>query len=287
VANHIRDLYAGLGEPKSHSTPPFSRAVGDPALMPSSWQSADGKSQQLWTAVVDPYCMGCHRISGSDFSRYVNFAALRRDHHGKSLLRAYLDDDGRDPTQPNVLPYMPQSELAYKTLQRDWRAQDAIADWLGGIPPRPTPTVGIVTNGDFEANSLTSWRATGPVRTTRRARAGGFSAQIGAFDGSTEDATLEQTVHVPEAGRTTLTFALQPHCWDGTLVAEIRDTTTKTLREILRNSWETPSSQTDAWTDQTVDLTPYAGKDVVLFFANLPGRTGSHWLIDDVRITND
>src|SRR5690348_936848 len=37
VDDHIRALYAGLGEPQSHASPPYSRDVAAPELMPPSW----------------------------------------------------------------------------------------------------------------------------------------------------------------------------------------------------------------------------------------------------------
>jgi hypothetical protein len=122
VADHIRDLYSGLGEPKSHPTPPFSRSVTDAALMPSSWSAADAPSKALWTRVVSPYCMECHRLNSLDWSNFGSFAFLR---HG-SLLEAYL---GLTAQGSGGVPLMPQSELLFKGLQYDTAALSAVSAW--------------------------------------------------------------------------------------------------------------------------------------------------------------
>jgi hypothetical protein len=126
VDDHIHDLYAGLGEPKSHSAPPFSRAANAPELVPPSWRKQDADSQALWSSLVNPYCMECHRHNGFDFSDYDNFEFLRPVTGGRSLLEQYVTDDGRGQSG---LPYMPQAQAALAGLQLDVAAWSAIRSW--------------------------------------------------------------------------------------------------------------------------------------------------------------
>ena len=106
---------------------PPARGIGDAALVPTSWQGATARTQ-LWTSVVSPYCMGCHRHNALDWSSYANFKFLRTKQNGTGLLRSYTTvvNGAHD------LPYMPQAELAFTTLGADPAAQAGIDGWLAG-----------------------------------------------------------------------------------------------------------------------------------------------------------
>jgi hypothetical protein len=131
VADRINAIYDGLGDPGAHGNAPFSHPLDDAAQLPPSWRAQDADSQALWTALVNPYCMQCHRHNDRDFSDYGNFAGLRSMVAGDSLLRKYVVDDGRLDTigGPQVRPYMPQSERMFEALQRDPKAWTAINRW--------------------------------------------------------------------------------------------------------------------------------------------------------------
>jgi hypothetical protein len=138
VDGHIRDLYAGLGEPRSHANPPFSRSPAAPELVPQSWRAQDADSQALWSKLVNPYCMECHRHNGLDFSDFDNFSFLRPASGGRSTLLDYLYDDGRVDTGR---PYMPQAQFASELLQSDLSAWQAIRRWSGLSAPEAVVTI--------------------------------------------------------------------------------------------------------------------------------------------------
>jgi hypothetical protein len=133
IEQHVHEMYDGLGEPASHSDPPFSRTLDDMA-MPPSWRNADPASQALWSKVVNPYCMGCHRINPFDWSRYDQFAYLR-DGGAESLLLQYVKDERRDfDVTPRPPPYMPQSEVTFFSMHADADAMRTINAWAGLLP---------------------------------------------------------------------------------------------------------------------------------------------------------
>jgi hypothetical protein len=161
IADHVRDLYAGLGEPSSHAAPPFSRPVEAPELLPPSWRAADADSQALWSTLVNPYCMSCHRHNGLDFSSFAKFQPLRRVADGTSFLQKYIIDDRRGD---EALPYMPQAQAAFEQLQTDHRAWAAIRRWSNV----PSPDTVVEISGEapnpirFSQNAVTH-AAWGPM----------------------------------------------------------------------------------------------------------------------------
>jgi hypothetical protein len=130
IGDHIQAIYGGLGAPSSHPNPPFSHDLGSPELMPSSWRAQDADTKALWSTVVSPYCMECHRHNGLDFSDFANFSFLRPlgSPGGLSLLQQYVVDDGREDTG---LPYMPQAQADFESLQGDLNAWDVMRRWSG------------------------------------------------------------------------------------------------------------------------------------------------------------
>jgi hypothetical protein len=119
---------------------PPARSLTDPALTPVSWTS-DPKNTKLWTSLVAPYCMGCHRHNADDWSVYGNFEYLSEVSGDGPTLRDYIGGGGAGSAHPE--PFMPQSELQYNLLTADHAAQSAVDAWLpcvGGqacVPANP------------------------------------------------------------------------------------------------------------------------------------------------------
>jgi hypothetical protein len=126
VIAHIDATYAGLGAPASHAAPPFSHDARDLAYLPGSWAAQDDSSVRLFSAVVNRYCMGCHRVSDLDWSNFATFAFLRGKNDGVGLLQAYV----QAANHAAGVPRMPQSEVGFGLMAGDADAQAAIADWL-------------------------------------------------------------------------------------------------------------------------------------------------------------
>ena len=170
--------------------------------------------------------------------------------------------------------------------------------------PTPTPTAtatpcdsGIIQNGGFETGSFPPWvildqNAT-PVVTNTQAHSGTFSGFVGdAPDGfcgfmnneANGDSSFYQQFTVP-AGGGTLSF----WHWDCTTDtidfdwqdAYITDTNGNILQTIFHQCLDT-----EAWVNQTVDMTPYAGQTVrIEFLAHEDGfgdLTGM--FVDDVQL---
>ncbi|MGA9521181.1 MAG: hypothetical protein WBV82_06940, partial [Myxococcaceae bacterium] len=129
IKDYVPNIYA-------QNNPPISRSVADGFHVPESWKegAADLRAAklELWTAVVAPYCNGCHRVSTMDFTEYPIFERLAADSAGASLLYRYLLEDPTDP-QHVQYPWMPQAELMSKALREDARAFAAIEDWLEAV----------------------------------------------------------------------------------------------------------------------------------------------------------
>jgi hypothetical protein len=163
----------------------------------------------------------------------------------------------------------------------------------------PSSSLPIVPNGGFESG-LSSWTAGGqapPVASTVKVHSGSGSALLGTLSGSEPngDSILSQTVAVPSGGTSTLHFWYNPATTD-TLCsgsacqfdweeAQIRSTTGQTLASVFKSN-----SNSQTWTQVNVDLTPYAGQSVVLWFnvhqdGSVPADDSSMYL-DDVSVTN-
>jgi hypothetical protein len=167
-------------------------------------------------------------------------------------------------------------------------------------PVTPSSSASLVQNGGFE-NGLTSWTPGGvapPSASTAKAHSGSGSALLGSVQAAAEpfgDSTLAQTITVPSAGTTSLSFWYWPATADSLCSgsgcvydwqeAQIRSTSGQTLASIFKSC-----SNSQTWTQGTFNLTPYAGQSVVLWFnvhqdgSSPPDDT---WMyVDDVSVTN-
>jgi hypothetical protein len=223
------------------------------------------------------------------------------DVSGHELLEAVTDPDGTDAVAWNDDAYGSQGEIGDLcggsrgtidgyAVQLGWSNSvgDCVAS-VDGVPPQPGPAPPpntIVKNGDFEAG-LADWTATG-VTFARyyQPHAGRYSARVGSLDPYAGDSSLSQTVTLP-SGASTLNFYYQPHCPDtiayDQLRAELRDAGGATLKSIF-----SVCADDDAWTPVTVDLSPWAGHAVQLWFGahddDWPGDP-SFLVVDDVAVT--
>jgi hypothetical protein len=186
------------------------------------------------------------------------------------------------------------------TVDKNAPSSDSVLNVTGTAPsanhsvgPALTVTGGgggpsIVVNGDFETGDLKGWSGSSPISVSGAAHSGKFAAQIGNTNPFSGTATLKQQVHVPATGTTTLSFFYNAHCSDTISYdweqAQIRDVNGKRLRSIMNIC-----SNAGIWKQKTSDLTAFAGKDIVIYFAdhddNFPGDP-TYTLIDDVTVTN-
>jgi glucose/arabinose dehydrogenase len=126
--NYIDSLYASRN-------PVVLRPADDPAQVPASWvpRATDSVAlatakKDVWFSMASRYCMGCHRSNALDFGDYANFQALASSLGDRSVLDHYILDDAADPTRATTL-YMPQAQLMFERLQRDFQGRDAARDW--------------------------------------------------------------------------------------------------------------------------------------------------------------
>ncbi len=119
------------------ASPPLALDVRDPAHIPASWAATldvpptlARAKKNLWTNVVAPYCMTCHRTNDMDWSDYATFEFLGLDLDGRSYLEHVTA--GFDEHEPGV-PFMPQAKRLFEELQGDARVNQAIAEWVKAV----------------------------------------------------------------------------------------------------------------------------------------------------------
>jgi hypothetical protein len=163
----------------------------------------------------------------------------------------------------------------------------------------PSSSAPLVQNGGFE-NGLTSWTPGGaapPTATNAKAHSGSGSALLGTVSGTEPlgDSTLSQTITVPSAGTSSLSFWYWPAttdqiCSGSSCIydwqeAQIRNTAGQTLASVFKSN-----SNSQTWTQVSFNLAPYAGQTVVLWFnvhqdgSSPPDDTSMY--LDDVSVTN-
>ena len=163
----------------------------------------------------------------------------------------------------------------------------------------PSASIVHVINGGFE-NGLTGWTTGGvapPTVSTVQYHSGSASALLGTVAPETEPlgaSTLTQTVTIPSSGQTSLSFWYWPgstaslcsgsNCVGDWQEAQIQSTSGQTLASVFKSN-----SNSQTWTQVTVDMTPYVGQNVVLYFnvhqdSSFPAD--DTWMyVDDVSLT--
>jgi hypothetical protein len=151
---------------------------------------------------------------------------------------------------------------------------------------------GTLSNGGFEAGNTSCWTTGGvfpPVTSTVQKHSGNFSALLGASSGAEPngDSSMFQTINVPLTGTTTLSFWYWPSTTDTIQFdwqeAQVQNSSGTLLAQIFK-----VASNTQAWTNQTFNLTPYAGQTIRLFFNDHQDGAGdlTYMYLDDVTVTN-
>jgi len=118
----------------------FLARLGDdpgPDRVPASWATGATVEEtaaraDLWTRLVEPYCMPCHRVNSRDLSDYGRFEGLAaRTQTGASRIESLL---GLDGAAADAL-VMPQSETGLRAAVADPLAMAALEEWLVVVDP--------------------------------------------------------------------------------------------------------------------------------------------------------
>jgi hypothetical protein len=141
------------------------------------------------------------------------------------------------------------------------------------VTPSPTQTPcasGAIANGGFETGTFAPWTIMdtnpAPVISTAAVHSGTYSALLGTLSGGepTGDGSIYQTITVPASGGT-LSYWYNPSTVDSITFdwqdAYVTDTSGNILATIMH-----VCDNTAAWTNQTFDMTPYAGQTVRIEF---------------------
>jgi hypothetical protein len=138
-AAYVQSIY-------TQTSPPVSLAVGDVAHLPKSWAALGdtptvlAAKRDLWSRVVAPYCMTCHRTNAEDWSDYSQFAPLANAAGGTPFIDLYV---AGEQSHAKGLSFMPQAKLLFQGLKGDPLVQPAIDAWvaaLGGPKCEPGTT---------------------------------------------------------------------------------------------------------------------------------------------------
>ncbi|MFE5587359.1 putative Ig domain-containing protein [Kitasatospora sp. NPDC056531] len=142
-----------------------------------------------------------------------------------------------------------------------------------------------VTNGDFEAGSLTGWTAAGSTSaTTGAAHSGSYGAMVGSTN-PTGDSSIAQTFTAP-TGSSKVSFWYSNTCPDTVsydwATATLKDNTTGTTTTVLAKT----CAATATWTNQAAAVTP--GHSYTLTLSNhddnYPGDP-TYTYYDDVTVS--
>ncbi len=179
----------------------------------------------------------------------------------------------------------------------------ATATPIGTPTPTPTATAtpcdsGIIQNGGFETGSFLSWvvldQNAAPVVTNLQAHSGSFSAFVGdapdGFCGVADvepngDSSFYQQFTVPAEGGT-LSF-WHWDCTTDTIDFDWQDAYIADSNGIILQTIFHQCLDTEAWINQTVDMTPYAGQNVRIEFLVHEDDFGdlTGMFVDDVELS--
>ncbi|MFF2075082.1 protease pro-enzyme activation domain-containing protein [Kitasatospora sp. NPDC058162] len=153
----------------------------------------------------------------------------------------------------------------------------------------PPPAAGctaaqLIGNGGFESGTA-PWTASSGVITdnaSQPAHSGSWKAWLDGY-GSTHTDTLSQTVSVP-AGCASATLTFWLHIDTAETGSTAYDTLTLQAGGSTLKTWSNADAAT-GYVQQTVDLTPFAGKSVNLTFTGTEdGSNQTSFVIDDVAL---
>jgi hypothetical protein len=153
------------------------------------------------------------------------------------------------------------------------------------------PSGTLVQNGDFERGDLVGWTVAGavpPTVVTTQRHGGTRAVLLGTAKGTegTGDSSVTQAIILPRGARGTLSFWHFPGTTDTVRFdwqeMEIRNAGGVRLTSVFRHALDTR-----AWLQETVDITPYLGQTIQLYFnVHQDGANDATYMyVDDVTIT--
>ena len=162
-------------------------------------------------------------------------------------------------------------------------ARPLVVDSCGGAPT--------VQNGGFEAGALAPWTYKRRAAVLHGAkRTGSWGVRLGRAVASIGHNYIEQTIHVPalwDGTSSHLSFWFLPHCSvkPDRFITEVRTTAGEKLALLSKNC-----TNTGVWTPLSVDLTAWAGQDVVIRFDHYDdgvAETPSYTYVDDIQVLTE
>jgi len=126
---------------------------------------------------------------------------------------------------------------------------------IGSSAPPPPPPAGGITNGNFEAGSLTGWTSTGTTAVSTAQKHGGtYSARLGSTSPTNGDSTISQTFTAP-TGTTSVALYYYMVCPDTVTydwaTVSLKDNTAGTTATLLAKT----CTNSAAWTQVTGGVT--------------------------------
>jgi hypothetical protein len=164
---------------------------------------------------------------------------------------------------------------------------------MGTLTVNGAAGANLMVNGDFELGNMSGWTLSGLITATAtqtQAHSGTWSAFLGQTTAYNGYSTMRQTVAVPSTGTTRLTFWHKPFC-GGSLATDWQQAQLRSganFNTVLSNIFQI-CSNSQTWTQQNVDLTPWKGTSVTFYaFVHDDGVANktTYWFIDDVSVTN-